>query len=564
MNIAICQLNFTLGDFEGNYQKIISASKQHATSADLIVFSELALSGYYPKDLIERSGFVTTQLQYLHQLQEATKHLEIGIVLGCILPCPNHQKPFYNSLVLIHQGSIIYQYHKMKLPVYNIFDEARHFTPGEKVGIFTFKQQRIGFLICEDGWTIHPDTLHNADPVALLQKEQPDLIISINGSPSNIGKQQERIAQFTRAAKQTGAPILFCNQIGGHDDLVFDGTSFCLQVDGSILGQLAHFEQDSGVLAVKNKTVSIVQGFQPYIALSDAALFYRQTILGLRDYMQKCQFDGVVIGLSGGIDSALTCALAALALGNARVTALAMPSRYSSTHSLTDAQALCDRLKIKLTHFPIEDEFTLAVQQFTKIFAEPPKSLTEQNIQARIRGRILMEFSNQYGHLVLSTGNKSELSMGYTTLYGDMTGGLNLIGDLYKTDVYQLAEYINQLHDNMIPAHILTKAPSAELAPNQKDTDNLPPYPLLDPVLKLYIEGDLLSDAEKQQYIKQSHTLPPEKIAAIYKQVDQAEYKRRQAPPIIRIQRRAFGIGRQFPIAAHYAVYPADPHPNPS
>lgn len=552
MKIAVCQLNFKIGDFENNYQKIIEAVHKNAQNADIIVFSELALSGYYPKDLIEQPGFIERQNYFLNKLIMASEHVNTAIIIGLIHSAPyarHKTKPFYNSLAFIHQGAIRYQYHKMRLPVYNIFDEARHFSPGEEAGYFHFKGLNLGFLICEDGWQTEGNTVCTQDPIALLQEKILDLVISIHGSPSNIGKQQERITQFSSVAQKLKAPLIFCNQVGGNDELVFDGASFCLQADGQVMGSLAAFVEDCGIVTLENKSL-VYTKLSPLKPLPDVTLFYEQTQLGLKDYVEKCGFNSVVIGLSGGIDSALTCALATLALGADKVIALAMPSRYSSEHSISDAIALCEQLNIKLHIVSIEEEFKLACTQFTKHFNVSLKPLTEQNIQARIRGRILMQYSNQYGSLVLSTGNKSELSVGYTTLYGDMVGGLNIIGDLYKTEVYALSHYINEIHNHLIPHTIIEKEPSAELAPNQKDSDNLLPYEILDPILRLYLEGDLLPPQQKATYHSQIASLSKESIQAVHRQVDLAEFKRKQAPPIIRIQRRAFGMGRQFPIAA--------------
>lgn len=559
INITLAQLNFKIGDFEYNYQKIIHTIQHHHNNTDIVVFSELALSGYYPKDLIERPGFVESQQDYLNQLVESSKSHQTAIIIGYIRPTAqdiqntNNAKPFRNSLCLIHQGNILYHYDKQLLPVYNIFDEARHFTPGNTLGCFDFKNHKLGFLICEDAWKSESCNLHPTNPIKQLSAAKPDAVIIINGSPSNVGKQQDRLNKFSDLAKTLQTPILYCNQMGGHDDLIFDGASFCISDNGEYLGSLKSFEEDSGIAQLSHKNLTLKAGFAHTPPISDLDLFYHQTILGLRDYVQKCGFPSVVIGLSGGIDSALTLALATLALGKDSVSAIAMPSRYSSQHSIDDAKTLCDNLNIKLHIVSIEPEFSLACERFEQSFHEPIKSITAQNIQARIRGRILMSFSNQYGALVLSTGNKSELSVGYTTLYGDMTGGLNIIGDLYKTEVYALANAINTKHQKLlIPQNIISKAPSAELMPNQKDTDNLPPYDILDPILRLYIEGDLLPDNQKQACQDTLKSLDPNLIKSVYQMVDRAEFKRKQASPIIRIQRRGFGMGRQFPIAADF------------
>lgn len=557
MRIALAQLNYKIGDFAGNFKKIEKAICGHANKADLIVFSELCLSGYYPKDLIGQPGFYEDQNKILEKIKALTLEHGVEVIIGLIKKNESKGKPFHNSLALISQGQEAYIYHKRLLPVYNIFNEARHFSPGKKTGILKHNNLRIGFLICEDGWAGLNDYNYACDPVEELCHQPLDVIICINGSPSNGGKQQERFEQFQRISKRTKAPLLFVNQVGGNDDIVFDGASFVLNKEGSLIGALPSFEESVGVTTVLHTDVTLDESFNQNYPLSNTELFYQQTILGLRDYVQKCGFKKVVVGASGGMDSALTLALAVVALGADNVIALMMPSRYSAPQSLNDAKLLCQNLNIAFFIFSIEEEFTLALRRFQNVYNAAPYPITEQNIQARIRGRLLMEYSNQTGALVLSTGNKSELSVGYTTLYGDMTGGFNLIGDLYKTEVYQLAEYYNKAHpDAPIPEVIFEKAPSAELAPNQKDTDNLPEYPVLDPILKLYIEGDLLSDAERKACLDSIHYIPPTLVAKVHCMVDKAEFKRRQSAPIVRLQRRAFGYGRQFPIAA---IYPKPP-----
>lgn len=555
MRIGLAQLNYKIGDFKQNANKIETVIKDHAEQCDVIIFSELCLSGYYPKDLVIQPGFFEAQQAVLEKLMILTQSYSVDIVLGLITKVHHPGKPYHNSLVWISQGKIIYTYHKQLLPVYNIFNEARHFAPGKEPGIFSYRNQQLGFLICEDGWAETADYNYECDPVDVLSQHSLDLIICINGSPSNVGKQQARLTRFGQIAAQCHAPLLFVNQIGGNDDIVFDGASFILNHQGELLGHLPAFEESVGIIHHNDNTqqITLPSIFSKHIPLAPIPLFYAQIILGLKDYVKKCNFKNVVVGVSGGIDSALTVALAVQALGKENVAAIAMPSRYSSPESLEDAILLCQHLGIQLHEFSIEEEFQVALQRFTEVFKEPPSSITEQNIQARLRGRLLMEFSNQTGALVLSTGNKSELSVGYTTLYGDMTGGFNLIGDLYKTDVYPLATYFNQQHpDTPIPERVFTKAPSAELAPHQQDTDTLPDYATLDPILKLYIEGDLLSPVERQACEKAIVTCDDKLIQKIHAMVDRAEFKRRQSAPIVRVQRRAFGMGRQFPIAATY------------
>lgn len=556
MRIAIAQLNYKIGDFSGNYAKIEKVIKENAKDADLIIFSELSLSGYYPKDLIESKGFIENQNEYLSKIQQLTTQYKTSLVIGLIDKNKGKGKPFHNSLCLISKGKLSFTYHKKLLPVYNIFDEARHFAPGNTPGIYEFEGLKIGFLICEDGWAGLDNYLYECDPVNDFVNKNLDLIVCINGSPSNIGKQVERIDHFCAIAKRCQSPLVFTNQVGGNDDIVFDGASFLVDKNGLLIGCAKSFEEDINIFSLENSR--IISSLPSYQQMSDVELFYYQTILGLKDYIQKCGFKKVVIGVSGGIDSALTLALAVLAIGSENVVALAMPSRYSSSGSITDAKALCDNLSVNMIIVSIEDEFSLAIEQFKKAFGETPSNITEQNIQARLRGRILMEYSNQTGALVLSTGNKSELSVGYTTLYGDMTGGFNVIGDLYKTDVYKLAAYFNQKHPDMpIPKAIIHKIPSAELAPNQKDSDSLPEYEVLDPILKLYIEGDLLPMEELTTYQNMVQQLPYALIKQVQRLVNSAEFKRRQGAPIVRVQRRAFGHGRQLPIAAVYPQIPS-------
>lgn len=551
MRIALAQLDYKLGDFQGNFTKIATVMQEYS-NCDLIVFSELCLSGYYPWDLINHRGFIETQQHFLDKISQLTQQGP-AVIVGFVGSNEDKGKPYYNSLALIANGQIQYLYHKRLLPVYNIFNEARHFAPGKTPGIFHFNNIKLGFLICEDGWASLNDYLYEYDPVTDLTNESLDLLICINGSPSNVGKQVERLTQFSAIAKRCQAPLLFVNQVGANDDIVFDGASFILDETGKSLGALPSFQTAVGTLNFTPHQLQPDIHFNHHAPLTNEALCYQQILLGLSDYAKKCGFRRVVLGISGGIDSALTLALAVQALGNDNVIGLAMPSRYSSQGSLDDAIALCEIFKVKLHIVPIEKEFALALAQFTEVYGEPPHSLTEQNIQARLRGRLLMEYSNQTGALVLSTGNKSELSVGYTTLYGDMTGGFNLIGDLYKTEVYRLCEYFNQLHAKTpIPANILLKAPSAELAPAQKDSDNLPEYPILDPILKLYIEGDLLPQKELTQYQAMIAQLDPSIVVRVHKMVDKAEFKRRQAAPIVRLQRRAFGFGRQLPITATF------------
>lgn len=564
MNIVLAQLNYQIGDFEGNYHKILAVIENTHTATDLIVFSELSLCGYYPYDLLERPSFVALHDFYLNKLIAYSQNIACAIVLGVISKNTGSGKPLHNSLVVIHQGKIIYTYHKKLLPTYNIFDEARHFEPGSispknNNELFVFKNQNIGFLICEDGWANYSDLNYPINPADNFTPHAVDLIIAINASPSNINKQALRVCIFGEIAKKAKAPVLFCNQVGGYDDIVFDGGSFILDKQGQPIANLPYFESSIGKLTFSCSNTNSKQitysdslaSFKPFYCLNNIELIYQQILLGLTDYAHKCHFKGVVIGLSGGMDSALTLTLAVKALGSANVKAIFMPTRYTANQSQEDSEQLCKNLNVELFHLNIDKEFEYTLNQFKLTFKEEANKITKQNIQARIRGRILMEYSNQTGFLVLSTGNKSELSCGYTTLYGDMTGGLNLIGDLYKTDVYELANYINTQCEStpLIPISIIKRPPTAELDYNQKDADDLLPYLQLDAILKLYIEGDLLDSAEKEALQVIADRVTSELILKIHTMVDKAEFKRRQSAPIIRVQKRAFGYGRRIPIA---------------
>lgn len=553
MNIVTAQLNYTIGDFDQNTQKIMNVILEHGQSADLIIFSELCLSGYYPMDLIARQDFITAQQASLHKIIMQSTSLSAAIIIGAIAENKGPGKPYFNALLVIQSGKILYTYHKQLLPVYNIFNEARHFEPGQGPGIFELNAKRIGVLICEDGWGGSASPCYPSDPVLALENANLDLVVSINGSPSNLGKAAERLQHFSAIARRCAAPLIFVNQVGGHDDIIFDGASFNLDHVGRHVGQLPAFEEAVGQVTL-TESMQPEKGYIKQQQFSAAEFCYHQIILGLRDYVKKCHIPGVVIGVSGGIDSALTMALAVAALGRDKVHALFLPSEFTSDQSEHDALLLAKNLGALCYTRSIQDEFELAKSNFQHIFKQVPTGLVQQNIQARLRGRILMEYSNQTNFLLISTGNKSELSVGFTTLYGDLAGGLNIIGDLYKTEVYQVASYYNQQYpDAAIPEAILDRAPTPELAHNQTDQDTLPPYEQLDAVLKLFIEGDLLPAEERERCLAIQATLPRELVSDLQRKVDMAEFKRRQACPILRLQRRAFGVGRQYPIARHYA-----------
>lgn len=564
LRITIAQLNFTVGDIEGNVARMVAAAQDAArVQSDLIVFSELALCGYYPGDLLDEPAFLQRIDAGLAALQRASADLpQLHWVVGTPTPASGPGKKLHNSLVVLQGGSVRLQYAKQLLPTYNIFDERRHFEPGPDVAkVLRIGSAQVGLLVCEDGWNDHGGD-YVINPFVRMRDAAPDLVISINASPSHVGKREQRHTMFGGSARRHGLPILYVNQVGGHDQLVYDGGSFAAEPDAGIVFEARRFAEDLTTLRFDNGRFLDDTGERPAAVPAQGMPtmeFYRQQILlGLQDYARRCGFAQVVVGSSGGIDSALTLALAAQALGPDNVVGITMPSRYSSSGSVDDSVALCRNLGVQLLTHPIADLVAGYAAQFGQSFGKPLQGLPLENLQARIRGTVLMEYSNAFGHLLLTTGNKSEISVGYCTLYGDTNGGLGLIGDIYKTEIFALSRHVNaQAGRELIPQAIIDKEPSAELAPGQRDVDSLPPYPVLDEVLKLLIEGDRLSSAEHAAataFVEQLERQPEGRalVLRVRMMVARNEYKRRQAPPILRVRGRAFGSGRQMPIAARY------------
>jgi NAD+ synthetase len=564
LRITLAQLNFTVGDIEGNVARMVAAAQQAAREqADLVVFSELSLCGYYPGDMLEETGFQQRIEAGISALQQASAELpQLHWVLGAPTPARGPGKRLHNSLLVLQGGAVRLQYAKQLLPTYNIFDERRHFEPGPDVAkVLRVGSTQVGLLICEDGWNDHGAD-YATNPFERMRDAAPDLVVSINASPSHTGKREQRHQIFADAARRHGLPILYVNQIGGHDQVVYDGASFAAEPDAGVVFEAQRFVEDVRTLQFDNGHFLSAEGARPAPVPAQGLPtmdFYRQQIvLGLRDYARRCGFTQVVVGSSGGIDSALTLALAVEALGADNVVGITMPSRYSSSGSVDDSVALCRNLGVQLFTHPIAELVAGYAQQFEASFGQPLLGLPLENLQARIRGTVLMEYSNAFGHLLLTTGNKSEISVGYCTLYGDTNGGLGLIGDLYKTEVFALSRHVNEhAGRELIPQAIIDKEPSAELAPGQRDVDSLPPYPVLDEVLKLLIEGDRLSAAEHaaaQNFVAQLQTDDAGRalVQRVRMMVARNEYKRRQAPPIVRVRARAFGSGRQMPIAARY------------
>ena len=566
LKLSLAQLNPTIGDIEGNIALMRdAASSALGQGATLVVFPELSLTGYYPADLLDDKGFQAKVEQGLQHLIAASANTPgLYWVVGAPTRNEGVGKRLHNSLLVLHDGRVVLTYHKQLLPTYNIFDEHRHFEPGPDVSrVLRIGSAQIGFLICEDGWNDEgQDYLVN--PFQRLADASPDLVVSINASPSNIGWRERRQDIFSKASARHGLPLVYVNQVGGQDQLVYDGASFVVEPGRGMVFEAERFTSTIATLSFDPQTQRFLGadgGALPPVSaagLAPSEFYRRQIVLGLRDYARRCGFGKAVVGSSGGIDSAITLALAVEALGAQNVTAITMPSEYSSSGSVSDSELLCRNLGITLLTHPIRTLVEAYKAQFEQATRDPLKGLALENLQARIRGVVLMEYSNSYGHLLLTTGNKSEISVGYCTLYGDTNGGLGLIGDLYKTEVFALARHLNESAGReVIPRAVLEKPPSAELAPGQKDTDSLPPYEVLDEILKVLIEGERLADRERGRAEGEVARLSASAegralIERVKKMIARNEYKRRQAPPILRLRARAFGSGRQMPIAARY------------
>jgi NAD+ synthase (glutamine-hydrolysing) len=564
IKLTLAQLNPTVGDMTGNVALMVKAAQQAwADGSEMVVFTELALTGYYPGDLLEDRAFMQRVADGLEALKQASRQLrQLVWVVGAPVHHEGPGKHLSNALLVLKAGEVVLNYAKQLLPTYNIFDERRHFEPGPDVApVLRVGQARIGFMVCEDGWNDSGED-YEVNPFERMRDAAPDLVVSINASPSDVGKRELRHQVFAKASQRHGLPLLYVNQVGGQDQIVFDGASFAVEPQAGVVFEAKRFVQDITTLRFEHGRFLTLEGHQPErvqpAGLPTMAFYQAQIVLGLRDYARRCGSTKAVVGSSGGIDSALTLALAVEALGADNVAAVTMPSRYSSAGSVDDSVTLCRNLGIELFTHPIAETVLAYTRQFEATYGQPLKGLALENLQARIRGTVLMAHSNSFGHLLLTTGNKSEIAVGYCTLYGDTNGGLGLIGDLYKTEVFALSRHINEAAGReLIPQAIIDKEPSAELAPDQKDTDSLPPYPVLDEILRYVVEGERLSKAEFEQarrFVKALRATPegPALILRIRQMVARNEYKRRQAPPIIRVRSRAFGSGRQMPIAAQH------------
>lgn len=543
MKIALVQINPVIGDFKHQFDRIkTQADKAKAAGCDLAVFPELSLCGYPPRDLLEQKRFVDANRECLELLVQKIRG--IGVIVGLVVENPDDTgKPLFNAAVLFENGQVLHQVNKQLLPVYDVFDERRFFEPGLPGLPFSYKNHRIGLTICEDAWNdkdVFKRRMYDSDPVSQLAADGADLIVNIAASPFSLGKQAFRSNMLAAAARKHAIAVVFVNQVGGNDHILSDGASAVFDAHGVIVAQALDFEED----LVLYDTQTGRGDFHP-VSDTDTQAVLNALIMGTRDYVTKCGFGKVVIGLSGGIDSALTAYVAVRALGAENVSTVFMPSAYTARENYVDTRTLAERLGVAYTTIDIDEIFAVFLKQLVPGADPDHPGITEQNIQARIRGTLLMGISNRDGALVLTTGNKSELAVGYCTLYGDMNGGLAVISDVPKTLVYDLCGYINR-DGEVIPARILTKAPSAELKPGQTDQDDLPPYEAIDPILRGYVEQAMS---------------PDELIAAgfdagvvtdVIRRVDVNEYKRHQAAPGLKITPKAFGEGRRYPIAKRF------------
>jgi NAD+ synthase (glutamine-hydrolysing) len=546
MKIVIAQLNSTIGDIEGNLAKIENALLDCAKDGpDLMVLPELFLTGYPPTDLLEQPAFIEklqAGIDHLRAISE--RYPQTGILCGTVIPTGKKTgRGLYNSAVLVYGGAQVFSQCKSLLPTYDVFCETRYFDPGEEILVYPFKDAVLGVSICEDAWNvpeIHPPRMYACDPLEILAHKGATLFINISASPFYVEKELLRYRLIRNHTLKYNLPFIFVNLVGGNDELIFDGRSMSIDSSGNLTAILPSFEERIEIIDTRQAAPPI--HYKPEHTIGTV---YKGLILGIRDYLRKCGFSKALLGLSGGIDSAVTCCLAAAAIGRDNILGVTMPSVYSSAGSVEDSRMLARNLGVSFKVIPISSIYNAYLDTLSEHFIGREPDVTEENIQARIRGNILMALSNKFGYLLLSTGNKSEIAVGYCTLYGDMSGGLCVISDLPKTMVYELARFINR-NGEIIPQQIIGKAPSAELRPNQCDQDTLPPYEILDQIINLYLN----ERCSEREIIERK--FDAETVRWVIRAIDRNEYKRRQAPPGIKITNKAFGIGRRMPIAAKY------------
>jgi NAD+ synthase (glutamine-hydrolysing) len=546
VKIALGQINPTVGDFSGNAAKMVDFSRRaRGEGAGMILFPELAVCGYPPRDLVERPSFVARNRESVERI--AVDTAGIAVICGLVTPSlPDAERSVMNSAALLVDGKVRFIQSKMLLPTYDVFDEMRNFAPAKQQELFPFCGNRMALTICEDAWNdkqFWVKRLYTVDPVESLIRAGGNFVLNISASPFWIGKRELRRDMLASIARQHKVPVVLVNQVGGNDSLVFDGSSLVLDREGNVVAQGKSFAED--LVYFDSQTLS---GEMHQQVLGEEGSAYAALVLGTRDYIQKCGFQRAIVGLSGGIDSALTAAIAADAVGPENVIGVGMPGPYSSQGSIDDARSLARNLGIRIELLSINPAYEAYRQILQDVFAGRKEDVTEENLQSRARGALLMALSNKFGAIVLSTGNKSELGVGYCTLYGDMVGGLAVISDVPKTLVYRLAAYVNSRRP-VIPLATIEKPPSAELRPDQKDSDSLPPYEILDAVLEDYVE-----DLHPPERIAADRGFDIELVKRVIRLVDRAEYKRQQAAPGLKISPKAFGYGRRFPIAARSEV----------
>ena len=542
MRIALAQLNTTVGDIAGNEGLVLEAYRRGVEAqVELVLTPELSLTGYPPRDLLLRESFIRANQAALERLASAVG--EVGLIVGFVGENPVRPgRPLTNAAALLHRGRVVAIRTKTLLPTYDVFDEDRYFEPASENAVIHWEGRRLGLTICEDIWNdaeFGVQRRYRPDPAAALVASGAQILINLSASPWQLGKEQRRCALLRSLARRHQVPVVYCNLVGGNDELVFDGRSLAFNSAGGCLGEAAHFSSDFLIVDTE------ASGDLPLAPLADEALLHDALVLGMRDYVGKCGFRSVVLGLSGGIDSALVAALAVDALGAENVRGLALPTQFSSAGSIDDARSLAENLGIRFDVVPIQGSFEALKRQMEPLFEGRPEDTAEENLQARLRGVTLMAMSNKFGSLLLTTGNKSELAVGYCTLYGDMCGGLAVISDLPKTWVYRVSRWMNRDRE-IIPSSSITKAPSAELRPNQTDQDSLPPYEVLDAILEAYV----VEDRPAAEIIATGFSEAD--VRRVVRLIDLSEYKRRQAAPGLKVTSRAFGVGRRQPVAQRW------------
>ncbi|MFZ1675874.1 MAG: NAD+ synthase [Saprospiraceae bacterium] len=543
MKIAIAQLNYHIGNFDGNLQKMLKATAEaKSKGADLIIFGELATCGYPPRDFLEFRDFIRLADESIDQLREASEGIGIAVGSPTINPVVEG-KDLHNSVFLLYNQEILHIQHKTLLPTYDVFDEYRYFEPASKHKTIMFKGKRVALTVCEDLWNVgNLNPLYKVCPMDIMMPEKPDFIINVSASPFDYNHAAERIEVLRENVNRYNIPLFYSNNVGAQTEIIFDGGSLIFSPDGQVYDELPYFVEEIRYYQLEDVMKG---GYRREQSKEKIPLIHDAIVLGLKDYFGKLGLKKAILGLSGGIDSAITTVMAVRALGKENVRVVLMPSPYSTSHSIEDAKALAENLDIRYDIIPIKDPYESFLKTLEGVLEGKPFDVTEENIQARCRAIILMAISNKHGNILLNTTNKSEFAVGYGTLYGDLAGGLSVLGDIYKTEIYELADYINK-DEKIIPENSINKPPSAELRPNQKDSDSLPEYHILDPILYMYIERRL----GPQEIIDMGYD--EALVRRILKLVNINEFKRHQTAPVLRVSPKAFGVGRRMPIVGKY------------